>query len=184
MVSIKYGAPYYGYPPNPPVFLAMAAPHKLYTMSFRSLAQISSLRAACRRAGPLGYSSSISRRHLQTTASRQVVEDKRNLEATFFDRSSLHPERAEYTESGTDSEAGKHWSSYDPSITSPEQESRASEEECKLAGDRDDPLFISPANTEVSRMYAERSEHIGPTTRLSGMGWTKKHLLKKYRKSG
>ncbi|PLB40313.1 uncharacterized protein BDW47DRAFT_101771 [Aspergillus candidus] len=153
-------------------------------MSRGNIAQISSLRAVCRRARPLGYSSFISRKPLHITTSRQIVQDKRNLQATFLDRSSLHPERAEYTESGTDSEAGMHRSSYDPAITSPELESRASEEECKLEGEPDDPLFISPANTEVSRMYAERSEHIGPTTRLSGKGWTRKHLLKRFQKTG
>ena len=152
-------------------------------MSFSGVAKTMSLRAVCKPVRPLEYSSYISRKPLHVTASRQIVEDKRNLEATYLDRSILHPERAEYTESGTDSEAGRHRSSYDPTITSPEQESRASEEECKVEGDRDDPLYISPANMEVSRMHAERSEHIGPTTHLSGMGWTRKHLLKRYQKT-
>ncbi|GFF55547.1 hypothetical protein IFM58399_10100 [Aspergillus lentulus] len=94
-----------------------------------------------------------------------------------LDRQTLHPERAENTQSGTDDEVARHTSSYDPSTTTPEIESQALEDECKLLGEVD-PLFFSPAHREVSALLDPKLEvavhtieHLSP----SAKGWTRKH---------
>jgi hypothetical protein len=94
-----------------------------------------------------------------------------------LDRQSLHPERAENTQSGTDDAVAGHTSSYDPSTTTPEIESQALEAECKLLGEVD-PLFFSAAHREVSALLDPKLEvavhtieHLSP----SAKGWTRKH---------
>ncbi|EAW12280.1 uncharacterized protein ACLA_062440 [Aspergillus clavatus NRRL 1] len=102
------------------------------------------------------------------------------------DRQSLHPEHSEYTKSGTDDAVAHHLSSYDPSTTTPELESRVLEEECKLLGEAD-PLFISPANRNVSLLLEDKPgvamqafERMVPSAR----GWTRKHKEVRIRQMG
>ncbi|GFF22256.1 hypothetical protein IFM61606_08356 [Aspergillus udagawae] len=94
-----------------------------------------------------------------------------------LDRKTLHPERAENTQSGTDDDVAHHTSSYDPSTTTPEVEWQALEAECKLHGEVD-PLFFSAAHREVSALLDPKLEvavhtieHLSP----SAKGWTRKH---------
>lgn len=73
-------------------------------------------------------------------------------ELLILERQSLKPERAETCQSGTDDEVARHKSPYDPSKTTVESEVSALREEYKLEGDLHDPLLVSPANLEVSRL--------------------------------
>lgn len=99
-------------------------------------------------------------------------------EAIDFERQILNPERTETCKTGTDDEVGHHKASYDPLITTPESEYLADEEECKLDGKGHHPLFVSPANTEVSHLLdpmvggaVHSADRLGP----SAQGWTRKH---------
>ncbi|GIK05313.1 hypothetical protein Aspvir_009419 [Aspergillus viridinutans] len=101
-----------------------------------------------------------------------------------LDRQTLHPERAENTQSGTDDDVAQHTSSFDPSTTTPEIESQALEAECKLHGEVD-PLFFSAAHREVSALLDPKLEvavhtieHLSP----SAKGWTRKHKEVRIRK--
>jgi hypothetical protein len=94
-----------------------------------------------------------------------------------LDRQTLHPSRAENTQSGTDDAVASHPSSYDPSTTTPELECSALSAECKLLGEVD-PLFFSAAHREVSALLDPKLEvavhtieHLSP----SAKGWTRKH---------
>lgn len=73
-------------------------------------------------------------------------------ELMILDRQALKPERAETCQSGTDDEVARHKSPYDPSKTTVESEVSALREEYKLEGDLHDPLLVSPANLDVSRL--------------------------------
>ncbi|KAL4944134.1 hypothetical protein BDV06DRAFT_220603 [Aspergillus oleicola] len=109
---------------------------------------------------------------------------------TILERTVLSPERAETTCSGTDNAVGHNSHSYDPSITSPETEFATFEEEVTL-GDKmgeTDPLFISPANRDFSRLLdreidgravvADKGDRLG-NREGSVRGWVKKGRLVK-----
>ncbi|OJJ35391.1 hypothetical protein ASPWEDRAFT_28029 [Aspergillus wentii DTO 134E9] len=112
---------------------------------------------------------------LQYPSRQLIIPARKPTEDSNLDRQSLHPERAETALSGTDNEVGDHQSSYDPSITTPEGEFKLLEDECRLDGSID-PLFVSPANREYSRLspmmemihYVEKRDP-------SAKGWTRKH---------
>ncbi|KAL4779851.1 hypothetical protein BJX76DRAFT_361402 [Aspergillus varians] len=79
----------------------------------------------------------------QREREREIIEN--------FERHILSPERAETAYSGTDNAVGEDNYAYDPSVTNPEGEFQCFEEEVRNDG-RVDPLFISPANREFSRL--------------------------------
>ena len=117
-------------------------------------------------------------RTMQTVINLQAKENKE--EAIDFERQILNPERNETCKSGTDDEVGHHKCSYDPSKTTPESEYLADEEESLLDGKGHHPLFVSPANVEVSHYIDPMSEgavhgaaRLGP----SAQGWTRKHKV-------
>jgi len=102
-----------------------------------------------------------------------------NVEADLTsERKALNPERYETCKSGTDDEVAQHKSSYDPTYTTPESEHQALEDEYKREGDgTHDPLFVSPANREVSLILdpmvggaVHNAQSLG-----SVRGWTNKH---------
>ncbi|KAL4994210.1 hypothetical protein BDV10DRAFT_197686 [Aspergillus recurvatus] len=71
----------------------------------------------------------------------------------ILERTILSPERAESTCSGTDNAVGFSAQAYDPSTTTPESEFACFEEEIRLREDGSiDPLFISPANRDFSKL--------------------------------
>lgn len=93
-----------------------------------------------------------------------------------LERCILDPARAETCQSGTDDEVGRHKSPYDPSKTAPDKEHLALEEEYRMEGDTiHDPLLVSPANTDVSKVLdpmagvAQGLQHL-----RSVKGWTRK----------
>ncbi|GMF80393.1 unnamed protein product [Aspergillus oryzae] len=115
-------------------------------------------------------------RTMQTVINLQSKETKE--QAIDFERQILNPERTETCKSGSDDEVGHHKCSYDPSTTTPESEYLADEAESLLDGKGHHPLFVSPANLEVSHYIDPMSEgavqgaaRLGP----SGKGWTRKH---------
>ncbi|GAB1205251.1 hypothetical protein APSETT445_003924 [Aspergillus pseudonomiae] len=115
-------------------------------------------------------------RTMQTVINLQSKENKE--QAIDFERQILNPERAENCKTGTDDEVGHHKCSYDPSTTTPESEYLADEAESLLEGKGHHPLFVSPANVEVSHYIDPMSEgavqgaaRLGP----SAQGWTRKH---------
>ncbi|PKY03840.1 hypothetical protein P168DRAFT_319300 [Aspergillus campestris IBT 28561] len=95
-----------------------------------------------------------------------------------FDRQALHPSPAETAQFGTDDQVAQHPSSFDPSITAPEREFLVLDEECRVGGEAD-PLLVSPANREVSRLLSPtelgRAVQGGVKTGPSARGWTNKH---------
>ncbi|RAH44518.1 uncharacterized protein BO95DRAFT_341968, partial [Aspergillus brunneoviolaceus CBS 621.78] len=95
-----------------------------------------------------------------------------------LDRHLLRPESYETSKSGTDDAAAHHPWSFDPAITDPALEVLASDAECALDDYReDDPLYVSPGNTEVSRFLdpmAGGAAHNAVKPGCSGMGWTRK----------
>ncbi|PYH83770.1 hypothetical protein BO82DRAFT_352518 [Aspergillus uvarum CBS 121591] len=95
-----------------------------------------------------------------------------------LDRHLLRPESYETSKSGTDDAAAHHPWSFDPTITDPALEVLASDAECALDDYReDDPLYVSPGNTEVSRFLdpmAGGAAHNAIKPGCSGMGWTRK----------
>ncbi|RAK79960.1 uncharacterized protein BO72DRAFT_25225 [Aspergillus fijiensis CBS 313.89] len=95
-----------------------------------------------------------------------------------LDRHLLRPESYETSKSGTDDAAAHHPWSFDPTITDPALEVLASDAECALDDYReDDPLYVSPGNTEVSRFLdpmAGGAAHNAVKPGCSGMGWTRK----------
>ncbi|PWY95902.1 hypothetical protein BO94DRAFT_530641 [Aspergillus sclerotioniger CBS 115572] len=110
-------------------------------------------------------------------ATSQITHKERHQESDL-DRHLLRPEHMENSKSGTDDEAAHHWSSYDPTITDPDLEVLACEEECELDGDLDDPLYISPGNREISRLLEPMvggAVHNDVRPGPSGRGWTRKH---------
>lgn len=70
----------------------------------------------------------------------------------MHDRTVLDPQRSEVSKSGTDNEVAAHPAAYDPQRTSPESEIEATKEESQRAGKVSNPLDISPANKETSKM--------------------------------
>ncbi|KAE8153661.1 hypothetical protein BDV25DRAFT_136601 [Aspergillus avenaceus] len=115
----------------------------------------------------------LARRGVVTVQSKEKKD-----EALDFERQVLNPERTETCKTGTDDEVGHHKASYDPSMTAPEREYLADEEECRLEGRGHHPLFVSPANVEVSHLLnpmvggaVHGADREGP----SGMGWTRKN---------
>ncbi|KAL4952198.1 hypothetical protein BDW69DRAFT_185655 [Aspergillus filifer] len=113
---------------------------------------------------------------------------------TILERTILSPERAETTCSGTDNAVGTSIHAYDPSITTPESEFARFEEEF-LAGEKmgeTDPLFISPANRDFSRLLdreldgrailKDQADRLG----LEGSvrGWCKKGKMVKIMSAG
>lgn len=93
----------------------------------------------------------------------------------ILERCILNPEHSETCQSGTDDEVGRHKSPYDRRPTTPEQEHLALEEEYRLEGDTiHDPLYVSPANREFSRLDPEGGGQALKHLR-SVRGWTKKH---------
>ncbi|BCR98058.1 uncharacterized protein AKAW2_31377S [Aspergillus luchuensis] len=128
------------------------------------------------RAGQLCHPSVSSYQH-RCLVTSQTIHKERHLESDL-DRHLLRPEHNENTKSGTDDEAAHHWSSYDPTITDPDLEVLACEEECELDGELDDPLFVSPGNREVSRFLDPMiggAVHGATRPGPSGRGWTRKH---------
>ncbi|KAL2012364.1 hypothetical protein VTN00DRAFT_5082 [Thermoascus crustaceus] len=85
-------------------------------------------------------------RTLSTTASLFTRGEQKTM-----DRSTLRPERTEYSKSGTDDEVAGHPSAYDPSNTSPEGQTEASGRESQQEGKISNPLDVSPANKDVSQ---------------------------------
>ncbi|KAJ5605567.1 hypothetical protein N7510_008348 [Penicillium lagena] len=126
----------------------------------------------------------VSRTHFQLKPSQaraytQVFHaPKLSVDPETSERQALNPERYETCKSGTDDEVAQHKSPYDPSSTTPESEHRALEDEYRLEGDvTHDPLFISPANREVSLILdpmvggaVHNAQSLG-----SVRGWTNKH---------
>lgn len=101
-----------------------------------------------------------------------------------FDRTVLNPEQHETCKWGTDDAVASHQSSYDPSMTAPEIEYTAEEEEFQLEGQDHSPLYISPANREVSELLdpmvggaVHCADRLGPSAR----GWTRKHKVVRIR---
>ncbi|PYI11093.1 hypothetical protein BO78DRAFT_393572 [Aspergillus sclerotiicarbonarius CBS 121057] len=112
----------------------------------------------------------------RSLATSQITHKERHQESDL-DRHLLRPEHMENSKSGTDDEAAHHWSSYDPTITDPDLEVLACEEECEL-DDLDDPLYVSPGNREVSRFLDPMiggAVHNDTRPGPSGRGWTRKH---------
>ncbi|KAL2871686.1 uncharacterized protein BJX67DRAFT_377428 [Aspergillus lucknowensis] len=109
----------------------------------------------------------------------------------MFERTILRPERAETAHSGTDNAVGDDHYAYDPSTTNPESEFRCFEEEVRHDGTCD-PLFISPANREFSRMLDREIDGraVGGDRRDRGgaagsvRGWVNKHKRVKVRGVG
>ncbi|KXG54400.1 uncharacterized protein PGRI_075440 [Penicillium griseofulvum] len=96
-------------------------------------------------------------------------------EDPILERCILNPERAETCQSGTDDEVGRHKTPYDPSKTAPEKEHLALEEEYRLEGDTiHDPLFVSPANRDVSQPVDPMAGVHGLQHLRSVKGWTRK----------
>ncbi|KAL4793937.1 hypothetical protein BDV19DRAFT_390696 [Aspergillus venezuelensis] len=113
---------------------------------------------------------------------------------TILERTILSPERAETTCSGTDNAVGTNIHSYDPSITNPESEFATFEEEVSF-GEKmgeTDPLFISPANREFSRVLdreidgraivSDKGDRCG--VEGSVRGWCKKGKMVKIMSGG
>ncbi|KAA8651215.1 hypothetical protein EYZ11_005179 [Aspergillus tanneri] len=99
-------------------------------------------------------------------------------EETDFDRNILNPERYETCKWGADDEVGRHKISYDPSMTTPESEMTAEEEVFKLEGEYHSPLYVSPANREVSELLDPMvggAVHCADRSGPSARGWTRKH---------
>ncbi|PLB46397.1 hypothetical protein P170DRAFT_477278 [Aspergillus steynii IBT 23096] len=101
-----------------------------------------------------------------------------------FDRTALNIEQHETCKWGTDDAVASHQSSYDPSMTSPEIEYTAEEAEFKLEGEDHSPLYVSPANREVSELLdpmvggaVHCADRLGPSAR----GWTRKHRVVRIR---
>lgn len=128
--------------------------------------------------------STSTRRLSQLHPSSRTLHTTSTLSTTNYDKSddrtSLHPERSESTQSGTDSEVAGHSSAYDPSKTSPESEMAASAEESKHEGKTSNPLDVSAANKDVGHARdpkeggADRNvDKPGPSSR----GWTRKHRV-------
>ena len=140
------------------------------------LQPIKMLRTVSRRTLPArSLSSLLTTRTLPTT--RQPA-NYTNLEREILEREILRPDRAETCQSGTDDEVARHKSPYDPTLTSPEKEVSALREEYRLEGDLiHDPLAVSPANAQVSRILAleeERPIMAGWHPLGSVKGWTSK----------
>ncbi|KAL6233605.1 hypothetical protein BDW75DRAFT_231802 [Aspergillus navahoensis] len=101
----------------------------------------------------------------------------------ILERTVLCPERAESTCSGTDNAVGYSAQAYDPSTTTPESEFACFEEEIRHREDGSiDPLFISPANRDFSKLLdrdldgraVERDKHDRLGATGSVRGWVKK----------
>ena len=101
----------------------------------------------------------------------------REIQTTLeYERQILNPERSETSNSGTDNEVAGYSSSYDPSETTPENELRALENECRIVGIIN-PLFISPANRDFSTLLDPMvggSVHNADKLGASGRGCTRK----------
>lgn len=92
------------------------------------------------------------------------------------ERRILNPERSETSKSGTDNEVAGYSSSYDPSETTPENELKVLDNECRTVGIIN-PLFISPANRDFSTLLDPMvggSVHNADKLGTSGRGWTRK----------
>lgn len=105
-----------------------------------------------------------------------------------LDRTTLTPERAETTFSATDNTAGDDISSYDPSTTTPESELVSFAAEMRVEGEGD-PLFISPANRDFSRLIdrdADARAVVQGRGRAwgSGRGWVNKRGVVTVRTKG
>ncbi|KAE8353431.1 hypothetical protein BDV28DRAFT_148090 [Aspergillus coremiiformis] len=116
--------------------------------------------------------------HRTTHTVINLTAKEKKEQAIDFERQILNPERSENSKTGSDDEVGNHKCSYDPSNTRPESEYLADEEECKLAGNGRHPLFVSPANREVSHFLdpmvggaVHGADRLGP----SAQGWTRKN---------
>jgi hypothetical protein len=68
-----------------------------------------------------------------------------------IDRTELKPDRDEYSKSGTDNEVAGHSSAFEPSMTTPESELKASCQESRRQGKISNPLKYSPGNKEISQ---------------------------------
>ncbi|KAL2819253.1 hypothetical protein BDW59DRAFT_165115 [Aspergillus cavernicola] len=124
---------------------------------------------------------------------------KRSLLSSLEDelenqRQILSPERAETSYSGTDNAVGDFPTSYDPSTTAPESEFSSFEEETRaqMGTGAVDPLFISPANPDFSRLLDRdvdgRAVWGDRRDRDSGQGsvrgWVNKHKKVRLREMG
>jgi len=117
-------------------------------------------------------------RHLR--ALHNIPDEKpspREIQTTIeSERRVLNPERSETSKSGTDNEVAGYSSSYDPSETTPENEFKVLENECRNVGIIN-PLFISPANKKFSTLLDEMaggSVHNADKLGASGRGLTRK----------
>lgn len=122
------------------------------------------------------YSGSV--RHLRALhITRHEKPSPREIQTTIeCERRVLNPERSETSKSGTDNEVAGYSSSYDPSETTPENELKVLENECRTVGIIN-PLFISPANKDFSTLLDPMvggSVHNADKLGVSGRGWTRK----------
>lgn len=95
----------------------------------------------------------------------------------LLERQILNPERAETCQSGTDDEVARHKSPYDSSKTTVESEVQALREEYELEGDENDPLLVSPANQQASRILDPMADDPVHRAQVLGSvkGWTNKN---------
>lgn len=117
-------------------------------------------------------------------APKWLLHRSLRLQPTNFnpERTSAHLERSEMCLSGDEGDVAYHKSSFDPSITNPEREFQALDDECKAEGIID-PLLFSPCNMAISlilnKTAIEESRAEGRQVRTCGSvnGWTRKGKL-------
>lgn len=113
---------------------------------------------------------------LRTIGSASAAS-KQDKEHELLERQVLNPVRAETCQSGTDDEVARHKSPYDSSKKTVESAVQALREEYQLEGDLHDPLLVSPANQQSSRILdptTEEPDH-GVQGQGSVKGWTNKN---------
>ncbi|KAL1955743.1 hypothetical protein VTO42DRAFT_8141 [Malbranchea cinnamomea] len=112
-------------------------------------------------------------RHQQPTSSFSTKRDTyaSDIEDESDSRSSLHPERSEYSQSGTDNAVAAQAASWDIRYETPEKVREASWREAQSTEKKVCPLEVSPANQEVSRFTDESGRNSsvvhGPSKRVS-----------------
>ncbi|KAL5050925.1 hypothetical protein BDW71DRAFT_202973 [Aspergillus fruticulosus] len=132
-------------------------------MTFRLNQSTNALRAFALRAGRPRPALASLPQHLRTIATTPTTPSPTQAQTgmpsgemnqiEILERTILCPERAESTCSGTDNAVGYSAQAYDPSTTTPESEFACFEEEIRLREDGSiDPLFISPANRDFSKL--------------------------------
>lgn len=83
------------------------------------------------------------------------------------DKDSMNPQSNEYSKSGSDQAVASLSAAFDPKSTSPEDAERKAEHE-----EGGDLLYVSPANSEVSRFMGDQEGGAqgSPRTSISGGG--------------